>query len=257
MSSSRRGFTLIELLVVVGIIALLMAMLLPALSAARRASNKVVCGSNLRQVGQAVSLYAFDQNDRYPGYAEDEPTPTGNSVHWANRVEIWGGRESTSGITAKVRVLDPYLSELIRECPLDGGFRPGHGLPAQFSGRPFHEVYGNSYLFQAFLYDNSGGSVIYDANVGGNVPVRRVLYEKKTSSTPNPSKLVAAGDYTLIYAEVGTGYLGNHGRYVQMHDDDSYEANALFADGHAAPVEIQDSPKHLYGVDFQLAPGIF
>ncbi|MEX2671738.1 MAG: type II secretion system protein [Phycisphaeraceae bacterium] len=256
MSSSRRGFTLIELLVVVGIIALLMAMLLPALSAARRASNKVVCGSNLRQVGQAVSLYALDHNDLYPGYDEDQPSPS-NSVHWDNRVAIWGSKDTSSGINADVRVLDPYLSELIRECPLDGGFRPGHGLPAVYSGRPFHEVYGNSYLFQAFLYDNNGGSTIYDANVGGNVSVRRVLYGKKTSSTQNPSKLVAAGDYTLIYAEVGTGYLGNHGNYVQMHDDESFEANALFADGHAAPVEIQDSPKHLYGVDFQLAPGIF
>jgi prepilin-type N-terminal cleavage/methylation domain-containing protein/prepilin-type processing-associated H-X9-DG protein len=60
------GFTLIELLVVISIIALLIALLLPALTAARESARSAVCGSNLRQVGQMVHLYAADNANTMP-----------------------------------------------------------------------------------------------------------------------------------------------------------------------------------------------
>mgnify|MGYP006272966833 FL=1 len=62
----KSGFTLVELLVVVAIIALLIALLLPALGRAREAVSLSVCGSNLRQMGVAASTHAAERDGWYP-----------------------------------------------------------------------------------------------------------------------------------------------------------------------------------------------
>jgi prepilin-type N-terminal cleavage/methylation domain-containing protein/prepilin-type processing-associated H-X9-DG protein len=62
----RRGFTLVELLVVIGIIAVLIGVLLPALAKAREAGNTLKCAANLRSIGQGFAMYTAENRQTYP-----------------------------------------------------------------------------------------------------------------------------------------------------------------------------------------------
>src|SRR2546421_2291711 len=91
----KRGFTLVELLVVIGIIALLISILMPALSKAREQAKRVACGSNLHQMAMALQMYANDNKGFYPyslGY-EGQIMTRGYTVsgvtHWrAERIGL-------------------------------------------------------------------------------------------------------------------------------------------------------------------------
>jgi prepilin-type N-terminal cleavage/methylation domain-containing protein/prepilin-type processing-associated H-X9-DG protein len=78
-NKTNRGFTLIELLVVIAIIAILAALLLPALSCAKLRTHRVKCSSNLKQLGLACSLYFHDHGAMVPAIT---PGPSGVSLVW-------------------------------------------------------------------------------------------------------------------------------------------------------------------------------
>lgn len=75
---SHRAFTLVELLVVIGVIAMLISILLPALGRARESAKTVTCASNLRQVGIALQLYAAGNRDAMPAWCAWVNWPRGS-----------------------------------------------------------------------------------------------------------------------------------------------------------------------------------
>ncbi|HEV8606213.1 MAG TPA: type II secretion system protein, partial [Tepidisphaeraceae bacterium] len=79
----RGGFTLVELLIVIGLIALLLSLLLPTVSAARKQAQRLQCASNLRSIGQVMFAYSADNRGLAPrDYLYEEQYLAGH-IFWA------------------------------------------------------------------------------------------------------------------------------------------------------------------------------
>lgn len=102
-SEMREGFTLVELLVVIAIVGMLLCLLLPAVQAAREASRRLSCLSNLRELGLAAQLHVADLGKYPPAY----DTSTGTTLRWMD-------------------FLKPYISKgcCVYRCPSDPKQKP-------------------------------------------------------------------------------------------------------------------------------------
>jgi len=131
---ASRAFTLIELLVVIAIIALLLAILVPALSRVRKHAKAMICQSHLRQWGTALAAYTEDHQGRFPA------TMSGSDGIWLLRGALLSGQDANEPQDSfhHFRTRDIACCPLATEPSRSGGF--GGGGPTAFG--PAYQVRG-------------------------------------------------------------------------------------------------------------------
>ena len=234
---SRSGFTLIELLVVVAIIAVLAAMLLPALQRAREQGRRTKCASNLKQIAVATQLYLDDNEGAFPSY----PTTDARLFPYLG-IKTQPTADNTSHVfycpSANGKAVAP--NETFWEAYLGGATSLGNWL--------------HCYGYNTRLCD---GRNYYNELP---VPIRKV--SQVTSSFPTVLWAADAGSWQ--YDDVYSGFLGGYrhgGSATQLPADlgpkpNAAGFNASFLDGHVEFVPWPRFYKWLVGPPYStLNPG--
>ena len=224
------AFTLVELLVVIGIIAVLMAILLPVLAKARAQANRTVCLSNIRQLGTAILMYCNDNKGWFPTCAywdslAYKPYPE-DWVHWQSN------RNLMDSAVAKHVGRDGKLKELLR-CPADSF----DGRKAGASIAPWQGPYLYSYGMNAGLAQNVRSGSVRTKLAQWRSPSRKILI------TEISEKYCTAGAWSygspLALRHGTTRFQGEIPGFPEMSRGATVGVNvsAVFLDSHAEGID--------------------
>jgi prepilin-type N-terminal cleavage/methylation domain-containing protein/prepilin-type processing-associated H-X9-DG protein len=230
----RNAFTLVELLVVIGIIALLISVLLPALSKARGAAQAILCTSNLHQLGLAMTMYLPTNHGRFPNKTVMEA----DGVTLFNSQFAWAGKAATNSsykvLTSDLRPMNPYLGVKNIGLEMPMLHCPGDLITSNTNGQSQYDYYGSSY---ACNQASNSGMVTGYAYTLLEIPSDTSFTGLPVTSIHNPSRMVAMAEAGAFYN--GWTFPAPATIALKWHNDNKF--GLLFVDGHAQRYTVNPS----------------
>jgi prepilin-type N-terminal cleavage/methylation domain-containing protein/prepilin-type processing-associated H-X9-DG protein len=241
-SPARRAFTLVELLVVIGIIALLISILLPALQSARKQAMTAKCLSNLRTIGQALQLYANENNGFWPVAEHINSVGAGaGNAKWpvpAPRNDPWA-RFLMKYMTTRY---DQWNLAVLANGNVDqtvGNSGPTPGT----SGFTDTAIYCPTFLQDSFPPPGTTGTFDQPGTLGRQTGYGMQHYPLSTASFP-PSGTTEAG-YNAMRTSGGFGMWA----YIRVAYPGQYFKASVWGKNGAERIVIADSKSYLLSVN--------